>query len=63
MTKKQRRAKAQTSARKRRKAVAARAMLKAMNPARKYAGFKIKKNPGGSITIIPIKSLKKLVKR
>jgi hypothetical protein len=31
------------------------AYMKARNPGTKYAGAKVMKNPGGSITIIPIK--------
>jgi hypothetical protein len=58
LTKKQRSAKARASGAIQRKARAARAMLKAMNPSRKYAGFKIRKNPGGSVTVIPVKILK-----
>jgi hypothetical protein len=62
MTKLQRRVKASTAAKKRRKAVAARALLKVMNPAGKYAGAKIQRNKGGSVTIIPVK-LPKAVRR
>lgn len=55
MTKLQRRVKARNSAAKRRKVNAAVKMLKAMNPARKLAGVKIRKNAGGSVTVFPIK--------
>ena len=59
LTKTQRRAKAKSAASKRRKVTAAVKMLKAMNPASKLAGVKIRKNRGGSVTIIPIKKVKR----
>ena len=40
---------------KRRVAVALKNFLKKANPGRKYAGCKMQRNAGGSITIIPIK--------
>jgi hypothetical protein len=55
MTKAQRLANSARKSRLRRKAKAAQAVLKVMNPAGKYAGAKIQRNKGGSVTIIPVK--------
>jgi hypothetical protein len=47
--------KVRKSSAKRRVAVALAKFLKQANPGRKYAGCKMQRNAGGSITIIPIK--------
>jgi hypothetical protein len=55
MTKTERRNKAKRTAAKRNKATAIRDFLKKLSPGRKFAGARLRKNPGGSITIIPVK--------
>jgi hypothetical protein len=54
-TKAQKREKTRKASAKRRVAVALKNFLKKANPAGKYAGAKMQRNKGGSITIIPIK--------
>jgi hypothetical protein len=54
-TKAQKREKTRKASAKRRVAVALAKFLKQANPAGKYAGAKMQRNKGGSITIIPIK--------
>ena len=54
-TKAERAVKAQKASAKRRVAVALKNFLTKANPAGKYAGAKMQRNKGGSITIIPIK--------
>ena len=57
MTKKQRSARAKRAGAARRKANAVKAFLRKMNPARyrKVKAVRVRKNKGGSITIIPVK--------
>jgi hypothetical protein len=55
MTKTARREKARKVSAKRRVAVALGKFLRAKNPGKRYAGAKMQSNPGGSITIIPVK--------
>jgi hypothetical protein len=54
-TKAQKREKAKKVSAKRRVAVALAKFLKQANPAGKYAGATMRRNKGGSITIVPIK--------
>ena len=63
MTKLQRRVNASKKSKRKRVAVALQKFLKAHNPARKFAGAKIRHNRGGSITIIPVKLPAKAAKR
>ena len=55
MTKTARREKTRKVSAKRRVAVALKNFLTKANPGRKYAGCKMQRNAGGSITIIPVK--------
>ena len=55
LTKTARREKTRKVSAKRRVAVALQKFLKAKNPGKKYAGCQMRRNPGGSITIIPVK--------
>ena len=55
LTKTARREKTRKVSAKRRVAVALKNFLHKANPGRKYAGCKMQRNAGGSITIIPIK--------
>ena len=55
ITKTARREKTRKVSAKRRVSVALQNFLKKANPGRKYAGCKMQRNAGGSITIIPIK--------
>lgn len=55
MTKAQRSARAKKASVTRRVSKALKAFLHAQNPKAKYAGARIRKNPGGTTTIIPIK--------
>jgi hypothetical protein len=54
-TKAQKREKAKRTAAKSRIAKALQNFVRKANPGKKYAGCKMQRNPGGSITIIPIK--------
>jgi hypothetical protein len=54
-TKAERAVRAQKASAKRRVAVALAKFLKQANPAGKYAGATMRRNKGGSITIVPIK--------
>lgn len=54
-TKAERQVRAQKASAKRRVAVALAKFLKQANPAGKYAGATMRRNKGGSITIVPIK--------
>lgn len=58
LTKAQKRESAKKASAKRRVAVALANFLKKANPAKKYAGAQIRRNKGGSITIIPIPAAK-----
>ncbi len=55
LTKTQRKVKATSAAKKRRIAKALQHFLRQVNPARKCAGARLRRNKGGSITIIPVK--------
>ncbi len=55
MTKTQRKAQAKKTSAKRRVAKALQHYLRQLNPGKKFAGARVKKNKGGSITIIPVK--------
>lgn len=55
LTKAQRKAKSAKASKLRRISKALQNYLKQVNPSCKYAGAQVKKNKGGSITIIPVK--------
>ena len=55
LTKAQKREKTRKVSAKRRVAIALGKFLRAKNPGKRYAGAKMQSNPGGSITIIPVK--------
>jgi hypothetical protein len=59
MTKTQRRANAAKRAKKSRVARALQKFLASVAPAKKYSGAEMRKNPGGSITIKPLKAVRR----
>jgi hypothetical protein len=59
MTKKQRRAKGRTAARKRGIVGAVKTLLKKVNPSARISGARVVKLKGGGVTIRPIKAVKR----
>jgi hypothetical protein len=58
MTKTQRRANASRRSKQRRVAASLKKFLSTVAPAKRFSGAALRKNPGGSITITPLKAVK-----
>jgi hypothetical protein len=58
-TKAQKRANASKRSKQRRVAASLKKFLSSVAPAKKYSGAALRRNPGGSITITPLKAVKK----
>jgi hypothetical protein len=59
LTKAQKRANASKRSKQRRVAASLKKFLASVAPAKKYSGAALRKNPGGSITITPLKAVKR----